>query len=292
MFDPVPDLNIEANIELGDVSVDLTKTRVGETASYYSKNRRLIVHKTKDDERKLALRLFLPRMYILSYKEVNYLFRCIDSIKDVAITKKNNVIVAPYIIILTMASKGYKLTDSILELFFPEIYNENSKKFKFSSQVCIIKEKLGYSGSQYHTYDFELYYSTIALAIRNNINDDSESNIFDTRIESEFIRSFSEITYRFYILLLKSNLIQWSSSTGTIINQMVNIVLDTIYNILEKDDITNINCKLAIDTTIPFDLIKDRYDKFKKLMNDIQSTNSFKISKSFSEILHKYFIYY
>ncbi|APG58318.1 intermediate transcription factor 3 small subunit [BeAn 58058 virus] len=291
MFDPVPDLNIEANIELGDVSVDLTKSRVGETASYYSKNRRLIVHKTKDDERKLALRLFLPRMYILTYKEVNYLFRCIDSIKDVSITKKNNVIVAPYMIILTMASKGYKLTDSILELFFPEIYNENSKKFKFSSQVCIIKEKLGYSGTQYHTYDFELYYSTIALAIRNNDND-TESNIFDTRNESEFIISFSEITYRFYIMLLKYNLIQWSSSTGTIINQMVNTVLVTIYNLLEKDDITNINCKLAVENTIPIDLIKDRYDKFKKLIIDIQSTNSFKISKPISEILHKYFIYY
>ncbi|QHR82639.1 viral intermediate transcription factor VITF-3 [Brazilian porcupinepox virus 1] len=288
MFEQVPDLNIEANIELGDVNVDLTKSRVGETSTYFSKSRRLFVHKTKDDERKLSLRFFLSRMYILSYKEVNYLFRCIDSIKNTSITKKNNIIVPPYIIILTMASKGYKLTESIIELFFPELYNEKSKKFRFSSQVCIIQEKLGYVRGNYHNYDFESYYSTIALSLREN--KDKDDDIFNTKSESQFISSFSEITYRLYVILLKENLIQWSSSTGSIINQMVNTVLITIYDIIKKD-IKYLDCKLSSENKIPIEMLTNRINLFDKIIKDIRSTISFKISKSDVNILSKYFIY-
>ncbi|AAL69835.1 SPV096 putative intermediate transcription factor VITF-3 [Swinepox virus] len=292
MFDPVPDLNLEAHIELGDVNIDITKSRVGESNSYISKSRRLFVHKTKDEERKLALRFFLPRIYFLSYKEVNYLFRCIDTIKDVHITKKNNIIVAPYMILLTLSSKGYKFTESMIELFFPELYNENSKKFKFVSQICIIQEKLGYPVSHYHCYDFESYYSSLALSLRS---DTSDVDIFDSRKESEFITSLSEITYRFYTILLKSNSIQWSSSTGSVVNQMINTVLSTIHDIIISSDntIKGIDCKLATETKLPLTLLIDRITLFDRIITEIKSTNSFKISKRDKQTFLKYItIYY
>ncbi|AQT35947.1 m97R [Myxoma virus] len=282
MFDPVPDLNLEADIEIGDVNVEVTKSRVGESTSYVSKSKRLFVHKTKDEERKLALRFFLPRLYFLSYKEVNYLFRCLDAVKDVCITKKNNVIVAPYMILLIMSSKGYKLTESMIEMFFPELYNENSKKFRFTSQVCIIQEKLGYTVHNYHVYEFEYYYSTVALALR-----DKEVDVFNTRQESEFVSSFSEITYRFYLILLKSNLVQWSASTGSIINQIVNTVLFTVYEILQKN-VRRFRCTLANETTVPLQLLLDRMQYFKKIILGLESTNSFKISKKDKSMFIKY----
>ncbi|ABI99263.1 intermediate transcription factor VITF-3 [Deerpox virus W-848-83] len=293
MFDPVPDLNLEANIEIGDVNVENTKSNIGESPSYISRSKRLYIHKTKDEERRLSLRFFLPRIYFLSYKEVNYLFRCIDAIKDVCITKKNNVIVAPYMILLIMSSKGYKLTESMIELFFPELYNENSKKFKFSSQVCIIQEKLGYPVEHYHKYDFEVYYSTIALSIRKvDETDESESEIFNTRQESEFVSSLSEITYRFYIILLMNNMVQWSSSTASIINQMVNTVLITVYELIKKcndEPTTSIHCKLSNESNIPVILLLNRINLLEKFIVGLQSTKSFKISKRDKELLLNYF---
>ncbi|AGZ95414.1 32kDa small subunit of transcription factor [Goatpox virus] len=289
MFDPVPDLNLEANIEIGDVNIDkITSGEANESLSYASKSRRLFIHKTKDEERKLALRFFLPRMYFLSYKEVNYLFRCIDAVKDVTITKKNNIIVAPYMILLIMDSKGYKLSESMIEVFFPELYNENSKKFKFTSQICSIQEKLGYNVTNYHTYDFESYYSTFALTLRKNTESDI---IFNTRNESEFISSLSEVTYRFYIILLKNNLVQWSSSTGSVVNQMINTVLITIYEILKQKerDRKKYICHLANETNFPSVFLLDRMNLFDKIISDIKSTNSFKVSKRDKSILLKYF---
>ncbi|PWG67861.1 hypothetical protein DEM28_26280, partial [Enterobacter mori] len=85
--------------------------------------------------------------------------------------------------------------------------------------------------TNYHKYDFESYYSTFALTLRKNTESDI---IFNTRNESEFISSLSEVTYRFYIILLKNNLVQWSSSTGSVVNQMINTVLITIYEILKQ----------------------------------------------------------
>ncbi|ABQ43574.1 intermediate transcription factor VITF-3 [Tanapox virus] len=288
MFDPVPDLNLEATVEIGDVAIDKIKARAGESSSFVSKNKRLFIHKTKNEERKLSLRFFISRVYFLSYKEVNYLFRCLDTISDVSITKKNNVIVAPYMVLLTLSSKGYKFTDSMIELFFPELYNEHSKKFRFNSQICIIQEKLGYSTCCYHSYDFELYYSTIALAIRNNLDKD----IFNTREESEFVSSLSEITYRFYLINLKFNYIQWSSSTGSVINQMVNVVLLAIFDFLEKCTKENkfFTCTLAIETKVPVSLLIDRISLIKKIILDLKCTNSFKVSKRDKREIYKYFI--
>ncbi|AEN03699.1 32kDa small subunit of transcription factor VITF-3 [Yokapox virus] len=287
MFEQVPDLNLEADVELGEMNVHSTKPMIQEYG-FISRNRRLFSHRSKDDERKLALRFFLQRLYFLDNSEINYLFRCVDAVKNVTITKKNNIIVAPYIALLTISSKGYKLTESMIEAFFPELYSENSKKFKFNSQICIIQEKLGYQQGSYHIYDFEPYYSTVALSIRNHVS----SGIFNTRQESVFISSLSEITYRFYLICLKDDLVKWSASTGTIINQMINTVLLTIYELLEKYIEYNIplNCKLAVESELPMTLLLDRKDLFTKFINELKKTSSFKISKRDKDTLSKYFI--
>nr|WGO62725.1 VITF-3 32 kDa small subunit [Wadden Sea poxvirus] len=286
MFEQVPDLNLEASVEIGDINVDKTKAGARESTLYISKSKRLFTHKTKDEERKLALGFFLPRLYFLDHKEINYLFRCVDEIKSVHITKKNNIIVAPYIILLTMSSKGYKFTETMIELFFPELYNEHSKKFKFNSQICIIQEKLGYKVENYHVYDFEPYYSTIALSIRNN----SSEYIFNTRQESSVISSLSEITYRLYLMHLKSDTVQWSTSTGTIINQMVNTVLITIYEILERSIKENIiiRCSLSNETELPISLLIERKELLEKIINGLRSTRSFKVNRKDKDILLKH----
>ncbi len=286
MFEEVPDLNLEASLELGEINVEATKAGVRENTAFVSYNRRLYTHHTKDEERKLALGFFLPRLYFLDHRETNYLFRCVDAVKHVSITKKNNIIVAPYLVLLTMSSKGYKLTESMIELFFPELYNEHSKKFKFNSQVKIIQEKLGYPPGNYHVYDFEMYYSMVALSIRK----DESSEIFDTRKESIIVSSLSEITYRLYLMHLKSDAVQWSISTGSIINQMVNTVLTTIHELLERtiSEKLTLTCKLAKETELPVSLLSERMIRLTKLVTDLKRMNSFKISRRDKDNLIKY----
>ncbi|AST09520.1 VITF-3 34kda subunit [NY_014 poxvirus] len=287
MFEPVPDLNLEADVELGEVNVELTKPMIQEYG-YVSRNRRLFTHRSKDDERKLALRFFLQRLYFLDHSEINYLFRCLDAVKNVSITKKNNIIVAPYIALLTIASRGYKLTETMIEAFFPELHSEHSKKFKFNSQISIIQEKLGYQQGNYHTYDFEPYYSTVALSIRDEVS----SGIFNTRQESALVSSLSEITYKFYLIHLKSDLVQWSASTGTVINQMINTVLITIHELLEQyiENKIKFKCTLAIESELPIKLLIDRKDLFTKFINELKKTTSLRISKRDKDALMKYFI--
>ncbi|QDJ95098.1 intermediate transcription factor VITF-3s [Hypsugopox virus] len=291
MFEPVPDLNLEADVELGEINVEKTTARVGETTNYVSRSRRLFSHKTKDDERKLALRFFLPRLYCLKYNEVNYLFRCIDTVKDISITKKNNITSVLYIVLLTMASKGYKLTESMIEMFFPELFNEKSKKFKFISQMTSIQQKIGYENmGHYHNYVFEQYYSTVALTLRL----DEYSEIFCTRKEYQFISSFSEITYRLYLLFLKHDIIQWSSTTGAVINQIINTVLITIYDGIEES-IKNkkiFNCTLAKEHKLPIQFLIERKNLWDRFITDLKNTGSCKISKRDKELLDNYCIFY
>ncbi|AAL40577.1 Intermediate transcription factor VITF-3 (1) [Monkeypox virus] len=289
MFEPVPDLNLEASVELGEVNIDQTTPMIKENSGFISRSRRLFAHRSKDDERKLALRFFLQRLYFLDHREIHYLFRCVDAVKDVTITKKNNIIVAPYIALLTIASKGCKLTETMIEAFFPELYNEHSKKFKFNSQVSIIQEKLGYQSGNYHVYDFEPYYSTVALAIR----DEHSSGIFNIRQESYLVSSLSEITYRFYLINLKSDLVQWSASTGAVINQMVNTVLITVYDKLQLaiENDSQFTCSLAVESELPIKLLKDRNELFTKFINELKKTSSFKISKRDKDTLLKHFTY-
>ncbi|ASK51305.1 Intermediate transcription factor (VITF-3s) [Eptesipox virus] len=291
MFEPVPDLNLEANVELGEINVDKTVARVGETTNYVSKSRRLFTHKTKDDERKLALRFFLPRLYYLKYNEVNYLFRCIDTVKDVVITKKNNITSVLYVVLLTMASKGYKLSESMIEMFFPELFNEKSKKFKFVSQMMSIQQKIGYTDmGNYHNYMFEQYYATIALTLRF----DEYSEIFCTRKECQFISSFTEITYRLYLLFLKSDIIQWSSATGAIINQLINTVLITIYDYINKSikEKKIFDCTLAKENKLPIQFLLERKELLDRFIIDLKNTSSCKISKRDKDILDTYCIFY
>ncbi|AUL80270.1 CPXV140 protein [Vaccinia virus] len=50
MFEPVPDLNLEASVELGDVNIDQTTTMIKENSGFLSRSRRLFAHSSKDDE--------------------------------------------------------------------------------------------------------------------------------------------------------------------------------------------------------------------------------------------------
>ncbi|QHG62658.1 intermediate transcription factor VITF-3 [Cetacean poxvirus 1] len=289
MFEEVQDLNIEAIVEIADIDVDTTKIGSRETDNYVSRCRRLYTHRTKNEERKIALGFFLSRMYFLDYKEINYLFRCMDTVKDVNITKKNNIIVAPYIILLNMASKGYKMTETMIELFFPEIYNEHSKKFRFRSQIRIIQEKLGYSISEYHVYEFELYYSTIALTMRNECSE--LYGIFDIRKECVLVSSLSEITYKIYLLNLKSNIIQWSISTGSIVNYFINIVLITIYELITKsiNDNTILCCTLLTESELPNEMLRKRIEPLTRLISKIKSAKSYNVNIKNREHITKYF---
>lgn len=156
MFQRVPDLEVDAVLELGDFCIQDTRGAPRESAHYVARHRRLFVNRSKDDERKLALGFFLPRLPFLTGREIHHLFQCVDTVKHVHITKKNNVIVAPYVILITMAARGYRLTETLLEMFFPELHKESSKKFRFATQIQIIQEKLGYAPGGYYVYELSL----------------------------------------------------------------------------------------------------------------------------------------
>ncbi|ANS71186.1 small subunit viral intermediate transcription factor [Pteropox virus] len=286
MFKEVPAYQLEADVKIGDINVNVTKSRARENSSYVSKTRRLFPQRSKNDEHKLSLGFFLQRLSFLGYKETAYLFRCVDAVKNVSITKKNNVIIAPYIALITMASKGYKLTETMLQLYFPELYSERSKRFKFSTQIMYIQDKLGYPQSEYFVYSFEEYFSTVALIIR-----DETDTVFDSRKESSLISSLSEITYRFYLKQLKEDAIQWSVSTGTLITQMINTVLIATYEMLKQAIELNasISCKLAKETPVPFNLLIENKNKFINFINDIKKLESFKVNKKEKDFLMTFF---
>lgn len=183
MYQLVPDLDTNMNIELGDFRLSTTRSKPREDVKYYiSKNKRLYVCRTKGDERVRSLGFFLPKLNFLNYKERNYMFQKMDNINNVQLTKKNNVISAPYVILINLSAKGFKFTESFLELYFPEIYRENSKKFKFNTQIQLIQEKLGYEHSSYHTIEFENYYTTVCLILQSKKNmEKDDPSLFDIR---------------------------------------------------------------------------------------------------------------
>ncbi|AWU47142.1 VITF-3 [Sea otter poxvirus] len=286
MFESVPDYQLEATVELGDINVETTKSRTRESTGYISRGRRLFPQKTKNEERMLSLGFFLQRLSFLGHQEVMYLFKCVDSIQNVSITKKNNIIISPYIIVITMAAKGYKFTESVLELLLPELYNERSKRFKFTQQIRSVQEKLGYTQNDYYTYTFEDYYSMIVLMIRER-----SDGIFDIRNESVIVASLAEETYRFYFIQLKSNSVQWSISTGSLINQLVNTVLYVTLYMLERSLVedSELICKLTIETPLPYKMLIQHIKQFSKLINEMKRLSSFNINKKDTETLSSFY---
>uniref|UniRef100_A0AAU7E2I6 Intermediate transcription factor 3 small subunit n=1 Tax=Rousettus bat poxvirus TaxID=3141933 RepID=A0AAU7E2I6_9POXV len=287
MFKLVPDLDVDAALELGDFSVRDTKVAPREAVNYVSRNRRLFVSRSRDDERKLAMGFFLPRLSFLNYKEINYMFRCVDTVRDVVITKKNNVIVAPYVALITLAARGYKLTETLLELFLPELYMESSKKFRFSTQIQIIQEKLGYASSDYYVYEFEQYYSTVCLILMSYRDDRSTAEMFDTRPLSPIAKSLSEVTYRMYVLHLRSASVQWSISARTLISQTVNTVLLTIYMLLTRAiaERATLTCALARENPLPLAQLVAYHDALARLVENMQRMKSFCTSKHDQRVL-------
>ncbi|CCD83279.1 intermediate transcription factor [Squirrelpox virus] len=283
VFEPVPDMQLEAALELGDVGVEDTRASARENPSFVLRSRRVFPHRTKDDERKLALGFFLPRLYFLSHREIRYLFSCVDAVKHVSITKKNNVIVAPYITLLAMAARGYRLTDTMLERFFPELHSEHSKKFRFEAQVRVIQEKLGYAQGNYHVYEFEHYYATVALVLRGP----ASVPIFDTRAESAVVISLSEITYRIYFMHLRSDAAQWSVSTAAIVNQMINTVLVTVYELMARAaaEGRELRCALAREHEFPFGMLLERLPALARLVEDLRRARSCRVGRRDRETL-------
>ncbi|ALA62501.1 intermediate transcription factor VITF-3 [Turkeypox virus] len=288
MYQVIPDLDTNMNLELGDFKLSSTKVKPREDIQYISNNKRLYVSRTKNDERILSLGFFLPRLTFLNYKERNYMFKKLDNINEVQLTKKNNVISAPYIILINLSANGFKFTESLLEYYFPEVYKENSKKFKFNTQIQLIQEKLGYEHSSYHTIEFEDYYATICLILQskeNMVKDDPE--LFDIRKMSPILKALSEITYKLYVLYIKSNFVQWSISPAAVVTQLVNTVLITIFNLLTKLITENkkFDCVLAHNDKIPIDLMIDYYDEFSEIISNLTTLDKYKINKHVQESL-------
>ncbi|QGN68106.1 viral intermediate transcription factor 32 kDa small subunit [Equine molluscum contagiosum-like virus] len=290
MFKRVPDLDVDAVLELGDFRIERTRGAPRETASYVSRHKRLFVNRTKDDERKLALGFFLPRMPFLNYKEINHLFQCVDTVKHVAITKKNNVIVAPYVILITLSARGYRLTETLLEMFFPELHRERSKKFRFATQIQIIQEKLGYAPSSYYVYEFECYYATFGLILQSYHGDRSGADMFDTRAMSGIVKSFAEITYRLYFLHLRSPRVQWSISACALINQIVNTVLLTLYMLLTRSvaERKALSCALSRDTRFPFEQLARYHGAYARLVADMQQMPSCRANRHDQQVLLRF----
>ncbi|AIZ77335.1 putative intermediate transcription factor VITF-3 [Parapoxvirus red deer/HL953] len=287
MFQPVPDMSAEADITLGDVSVDATRAGAREKTVFFARSKRMYPHRSKDDERKLSLGFFLQRLDFLTSKEVNMQFRSLDALRTETVMKKNNVLVAPYILIATLAGRGFRMTETMVELYFPELHRETSKRFRFAAQIKVIQEFLGYPGDSYHTYDFETYFAFLALVLRGA---DTEVDAFDVRAESGLVRSLTEITYRLYVLQLRADAAQWSVSTGAVVSQAVNTVLTMVCELHERAEAEHAVpvCDLARENPLsPADLA--RYGaRMRVLLAEMAQARSFKISRRDKDALSRF----
>ncbi|ATI21044.1 VITF-3 34kda subunit [Western grey kangaroopox virus] len=290
MYKLVPDLDTDVLLEVGDFRISDTRTEPREKNHYVSKNKRLFVNRTRNDERKLSLGFFLPRLTFLNYREINYMFKCMDAIKDVQLTKKNNVIVAPYLVLITLAARGFKFTETLLELYFPELFKENSKKFRFVTQIQIMQEKLGYAPSNYYTYEFEDYYSTICMILQSHGATDGRSELFDIRPLSDISKSLAEITYRLYLMHIGSTSVQWSISACASISQLVNTVLLTVYMLLTKSITEDkvLTCELAHATPFPLDLLKRYYSPLSDLVDKLTKLSSCRTNRNDQQTLLRF----
>lgn len=287
MFQRVPDLEVDAVLELGDFCIQDTRGAARESAHYVARHRRLFVNRSKDDERKLALGFFLPRLPFLTGREIHHLFQCVDTVKHVHITKKNNVIVAPYVILITMAARGYRLTETLLEMFFPELHKESSKKFRFATQIQIIQEKLGYAPGGYYVYEFECYYATVGLLLQSYHGEREPGELFDARRVSSLVKALAEITYRLYCIHLRSQSVQWSISSSTLINQIVNTVLLTLQALQARALACGevLTCTLARDSGFPSQQLAHYADALALLVADMRRVQSCKTNRHDQQVL-------
>ncbi|AYO87571.1 TPA_asm: MC111R [Molluscum contagiosum virus] len=287
MFQRVPDLEVDAVLELGDFCIQDTRGAPRESAHYVARHRRLFVNRSKDDERKLALGFFLPRLPFLTGREIHHLFQCVDTVKHVHITKKNNVIVAPYVILITMAARGYRLTETLLEMFFPELHKESSKKFRFATQIQIIQEKLGYAPGGYYVYEFECYYATVGLLLQSYHGERDPGELFDARRVSSLVKALAEITYRLYCIHLRSQSVQWSISASTLINQIVNTVLLTLQTLQARALACGevLTCTLARDSGFPSQQLAHYADALALLVADMRRVQSCKTNRHDQQVL-------
>ncbi|WOC35468.1 intermediate transcription factor VITF-3 [Equine parapoxvirus] len=278
MFQPVPDLAVEADITLGEVSVDATRAGAREKTVFFARNKRMYPHRSKDEERKLSLGFFLQRLDFLTTKEVHALFRSLDAVRTENVMKKNNVLVAPYVLIATLAGRGLRLTETAVEMYFPELYRETSKRFRFCAQIRAIQEFMGYAGDSYHTYDFETYYAFTALVLRGPA---SEAAAFDVRAESRLVRTLTEITYRLYVMQLRSDAAQWSVSTGAVVSQMVNTVLAAVSELAERAAAAGGApvCELAVENPLCAEDVRRYGARLRALLADMARTRSFKVNR-------------
>ncbi|AID46679.1 intermediate transcription factor VITF-3 [Pigeonpox virus] len=290
MYEIVPDLDTNMSLELGDFKLSTTRTKPREEDNQYylSKNRRMYVCSSKGSERTKSLGFFLSKIPFLNYKEKNYMFQKMDNINNIQLTKKNNVISAPYVILINLSANGFKFTESFLEIYFPEIYKENSKKFKFNTQIQLIQEKLGYEHSSYYNIEFEHYYTTVCLILQSKRNMEKEDpELFDIREMSPILKSLSEITYKLYVLYIKSKFVQWSVSASAVVTQLVNTVLITVYNLITKFITENktFKCKLAHNNELPIDMLVSYYEEFSEIITNLMKLNRYRVNKHIQETL-------
>ncbi|UWX11413.1 CRPV-304 [Crowpox virus] len=289
MYKLIPDLDTSMNLELGDFKLSTTKIKPREDTQYYvSKNKRMYLCKTKGDERIKSLGFFLHKLEFLNYKETNYMMQKMENINNIQLTKKNNVISAPYVILINLSSKGFRFTETLLEFYFPEVFKENSKKFKFNTQIQLIQEKLGYEQSSYDSIEFENYYSTICLILKSKKNmEKDDPEMFDVRDMSPILKSLSEITYKLYVMYIRSNFVQWSISSSAVVTQLVNTVLTTIFNLLTKYITENkrFTCKLAHNNELPIDMLVCYYNELSEIISNLMKLNRYKINRHVQENL-------
>lgn len=287
MFQPVPDMSVEADIKLGDVSVDATRAGAREKTVFFARNKRMYPHRSKDEERKLSLGFFLQRLDFLTSKEVNMQFRSLDAVKTETVLKKNNVLVAPYILIATLAGRGFRLTETMVEIYFPELYRETSKRFRFGAQIRIIQEFMGYATDSYHTYDFETYFAFVALVIRGA---DTDVEAFDVRPESGLVRSLTEITYRLYVMQLRSDAAQWSVSTGSVVSQVVNTVLTVVCELADRAEAEGAVpvCDLARENPLSVEDLRKYGARLRELLATMARARSFKINRRDRDALSRF----
>ncbi len=287
MFQPVPDMAAEADIDLGDVSVDATRAGAREKTVFFARNKRMYPHRSKDEERKLSLGFFLQRLDFLTSREVNLQFRSLDALRTENVMKKNNVLVAPYILIATLAGRGFRMTETMVELYFPELYRETSKRFRFCAQIKVIQDFLGFAHDSYHTYDFETYFAFVALVLRGA---DSAAEAFDVRAESGLVRSLTEITYRLYVMQLRSDAAQWSVSTGAVVSQAVNTVLSVVGDLAARAEAERLTpvCDLARENPLSLDDLRKYGPRLRSLLTTMARARSFKTNRRDKDTLSRF----
>ncbi|ABJ09020.1 intermediate transcription factor VITF-3 [Nile crocodilepox virus] len=229
-YEAIDEFRSDSTLEIGDVELGSINPREA-VQTYVSYKRRIFVSKTRDEERKLSFGFFTPRFVFLNYKEINHCFQYLDSIKEVKLSKKNNVIVPVYVVFVLLDERGFKFIESLIGIYFPELIGERSKTFRFRNQIAAIRARLGLPPAEYCTYEFERYYAALCLVLQRYA-DLRPVAVFSVEALRHVADFFALVTYRVFLLQIKAGAAVLSVSVGAVVNKLVGSVLYAVFEML------------------------------------------------------------